>query len=188
MSIERPPAPGAAEICASLRLDASARALLDPAMTPLAFVEALLGAGLYVAAIEFIAQTLPHRTGLWWALLCAQHATAGLTLEPAQANLFRLAARWLHEPSEPLRNAAESSSRHAGAGTLGGLLGFAVAMHAEKPASGAIANTVKLASTFAPTSGMLEAQRAYAVLGLHTRLPQPSPPAQPRRTSVLECV
>jgi hypothetical protein len=187
MSTERPRPPSAAEICASLRLEAGARALLDPAMTPLAFVEALLGAKRYVAAIEFIAQTLPHRTGLWWALLCAQHATANVSLEPAQANLFRLATRWLSEPAEPIRKAAESSAHQAGAGTLGGLLGFAVALHGEKTGAGAIANTVKLASTLAPPPAMLETQRAYAVLGLHTRPPQPAPAPKPGRASILEC-
>jgi hypothetical protein len=168
----RPRVPTAVELCVGLRLNPAALALLDPALTPRAYVDVLIAAKLHVPAIEVVAHVLPRRLSLWWAMLCAHHATAAEILPHAQMHLFRLALRWLQEPAEPARAAAEAAAREAGAGNIGGLLCLAAAMHARPEGAVATANAVKLASTKAPPPAMREMQRAYAVLGLNTLLPE----------------
>ncbi len=163
-------------------------ALLTPSMTPRSFVDALLEAGLYIAAIEVVAQALPRRLGLWWALLCAQHATAAEDLPPAQINLFRLALLWLRNPVEPVRAKAAAAAQEAGAHTLGGLLGYAVAMHSSDDGAVAIANAVKLACVAAPPKAILKTQHAYAMLGLQTRIPDQALADLRLNASLLQCV
>jgi hypothetical protein len=177
----------AGEVFANLRLTPAAQALLDPAMRPRAFVEALVTAKLYVPAIEAVAHVLPPRLGLWWAMLCAQHATAAETLEDGQLRLFRLALWWVQEPQA----AVEAAAREAGARTLGGLLCLSAAMHDRPDGRVAIANVVKLASARAVPTAMLDTQRAYAVLGLEVSLSEcefathrpPPRSGQPERSS-----
>lgn len=160
----------AAEVFADLRLPPAASALLDPAMSPRGFVAALLTEKLYVSAIDAIAHVLPPRLGLWWAMLCAQHATEAETLDDGQLRAFRLALVWLRNPAEAARKAAEAAALEAGPATLGGLLCLSAAMHDRPHGKVASANAIKLASSRAPPPAILDTQRAYAALGLQVNL------------------
>jgi hypothetical protein len=161
----------ASDVCRTMHLDDAARALLDPTMTPREYIDALLANELYIAAIEVIAPALPLRLGLWWGLLCLQHATADEEFSLADRTLCRLLIGWLHKPSDATRAAVEGPARETGVESMTGLLGYAVAAGGTGDAAIAVANAVKLACARASPMKVMAVQRAYAVLGLNLELP-----------------
>jgi hypothetical protein len=178
------PTTTAADLCRDMTLDPDARALLGPSMSPRVYVETLLEAKLNVAAIEVVAQALSRRLGVWWGLLCLEHSTGPHSLPPEELNLCRVVVRWVCEPTEPVREAAEKAARAIGPASIAGQLGFAVATAATPQGAVPIGNAIKLACAGAPPALIRDRQRAYAVLGLDIRLP-PDLPQRARAASVL---
>src|SRR4051794_30575690 len=86
-------------VAAQCDLTGEARALLEPGMTPRAFVERLLEHELYGDAIPFLAQALPKRLAVWWGCECAWSTARPDPPESVAAGLGT-AVRWALDPSE----------------------------------------------------------------------------------------
>lgn len=117
--------PPAATICQRFELGDEAKALLKKELKPLAFFQLLLEHKLYEDAIRFLSYLLPTRQAVWWGCMCVWHvarpeasSTAGAALEAV--------FRWVHDPSEDNRRAAEAAAQAAGPGTPAGALAMAV--------------------------------------------------------------
>jgi hypothetical protein len=80
--------------------------LLCDELTPRAYFELLRERELYIDAIRFLARALPKRLGVWWGCLCAWHV-AGPGSSPEVLAALRAAVRWVLDPSEENRRAAE---------------------------------------------------------------------------------
>lgn len=75
--------------------------------------------------MRFLAHALPRRTAIWWGCLCLWQVARP---EPAEAMRAALAVavRWVQEPSEDNRRAADAPARAAGLGTAARCLAKAV--------------------------------------------------------------
>ena len=97
----------ARELCDRFKPDlgAAAKALLKDDMTPQAYFDALIAAGLSVEAAKFLAFCLPKREAAWWACLCAR---AVLPAKPEGPHLAALTAAeaWVFKPNDDNRQAA----------------------------------------------------------------------------------
>jgi hypothetical protein len=102
------------EIDQNVPLSKEARAFLPDTETAPAFLGRLLDQDLNVDAIRVLAQLLPLRRAVWWAVLCAWHGVGG---KPSVREDKALGAsvRWVVEPMEEQRRAAEEV---AGAGVI----------------------------------------------------------------------
>lgn len=156
----------AAEICAGMNLKKDAKPLLSENMSPQEFVAALVDHKKYLDAIDFMANALPAREGIWWGCLCMQHA-CGDALSPPERAAATAVVQWIMQPSDENGAAAKASATAAGPGSPAGILAMA-ASRAATPAGAAksIASAVKLASTKAPPVKMAPTQRSYVELAI----------------------
>jgi hypothetical protein len=169
----------ASEVCARLYLDKAALGLLRPAMSPRGFVDALVEAKQYLAAIDFIAHALPSREAIWWGCLCLQR-TCGDKLEPWERRAFRITVQWvLHpsemnraatkEPADVLGPASAAGGLAAAANQTGGSVGPPQGPHIPPspfaPAK-AVAIAIKMASAKSPAAEIQPTQRAFVELGM----------------------
>lgn len=169
----------ASEVCTRLYLDKAARALLRPEMSPRGFVDALVEAKQYLAAIDFIAHALPSREAIWWGCLCLQR-TCGDKLEPWERRAFRLTVQWVlqpnettrvatKEPAEVLGPASAAGNLAAAANQTGGSAGPPQGPHIPPnpfaPAK-AVAIAIKVASAKAPPPEIQPTQRSFVELGM----------------------
>src|SRR5438045_2695423 len=120
----REPPRTAAEVCQHFDLGDKARGLLGDRQTPAEFFERLVSEKLYPDAVRFAAHLLPAREAVWWGSLCVWHVAAP-SPPPATAPALRAAARWVREPTEENRRAAEAPGRAAGAADPAGALALA---------------------------------------------------------------
>lgn len=97
----------AKEICAALSLHDSASALLDDDPAPAQFLERLLEVGDFKTALTFMAFALPARQAVWWGCLCLEIAR-GNNLSAREEQALRAAVRWVLEPTETHRQAANA--------------------------------------------------------------------------------
>lgn len=111
-------------ICEAAELSPEAIQLLGVGAPPRRFVERLVEAEQYPAAIAFLAHALPRREAVWWAWLCAR-AAAGE--KPPASVLVSLEATktWIAEPTDAHRRAALDAAEQAGIGTPAGCAGLA---------------------------------------------------------------
>lgn len=112
-------APHAAEICEHVDLGERSRQKLRADSPPSAFLEALIGEGLYLDAARFLAHALPTQEAVWWACQCARSAAGQELPEPAAAALAA-AETWVVEPTDEHRRAALIAAETAGIGTPAG--------------------------------------------------------------------
>jgi hypothetical protein len=168
-----------AQICAHSELKKEARVLLHDGMGPREFVEALIENKQYIAGIDFIAHALPQQKAVWWGCLCLQH-TAGNALSAPDKAACQAAVRWVLQPTEGNRAAAEAPAEAAGPASAAGRLATAVYLTGAdiappdpppvSPApfapAKAVAGAVKLASTKADPVKIAETQRLFVELGL----------------------
>jgi len=96
----------ARSVAAGCRLDKKAKELLRDELTARAYFELLCERELFLDAIRFLSRALPKRLGVWWGCLCAWHV-AGPDSPPEVLAALRAAVRWVLEPSEENRRAAE---------------------------------------------------------------------------------
>lgn len=102
-----PPAPvPATDICAGFRLTDRGRRLLQPGQTQRSFLAQLLRYELYSDALQFLAHGMPRRHAIWWGCLCARDM-GGKPLPPNEEAALQAAVRWVVQPVEDLRVAAE---------------------------------------------------------------------------------
>jgi hypothetical protein len=101
----------AAEVAPRAELEPAALALLDPALDPAQFLAKLVAKKLLIDAIRFLAQALPHREAVWWALQCVR--TTPLTA-PTDGELLALAERWVRAPDDAAGRAAFAAAEKAG--------------------------------------------------------------------------
>lgn len=114
----------AAEVCRNFDLRDDARPLLRDRQSPREFLDALLGGKKHAAAIDFLVHALPAREAIWWGCLCLQEAI-GARLSPPDAEALKAAARWVLDPSEENRRAAQARGEDAGVRAPAGALAMA---------------------------------------------------------------
>lgn len=171
------PAPdNVVEICRRFPLSAQAAPLLDGKSSPEGFVAALLGKQLFEDALGVLAHALPPRDAVWWACQCAWHV--GRPALPApQEQALRAAVRWVREPVEVNRRAAETASAVAGANTPAGCIALAIYVSGGSLAPEGAASvppppflagtTLRAAVLLAASFGNIEEnQRQFIALGL----------------------
>lgn len=171
----------ASEVCAHVELPKEAVALLKPDSTPRAYLDALLGARQFQAAIRFLAHALPPREAIWWGSLCAKQV-AGKGLPAAETAALKAAVVWVLEPTEENRAATKAPGQAAGLKTPAGALAIAaswtggtlappqpklppVVPGPYMPAK-AVMGAVLLASTRGTPTPIEESQRTFAELGI----------------------
>ncbi|WP_207480976.1 DUF6931 family protein [Arenibaculum pallidiluteum] len=95
---------GAVQAAALCDLGSEARALLETHASSAEFLHALKARGLVRDAVQFLAQVLPMREGVWWACVCARAALPEDA--PAQDRAALEAAQaWVYQPVESNRRA-----------------------------------------------------------------------------------
>jgi hypothetical protein len=171
-------AASAAEVCRQFDLAPEARPLLQDKQTPRQFLDALLAGRHYRAAVPFLAYALPAREAVWWGCLCWRHLAG--SRPPAEAAACKAAAKWVLEPTEENRRAAEAAANAAGLATPAGSLALAAFWSggsitppnlpavAPKPhmTPRAIAAALRLASVQGDPAKIPETLRAFVELGL----------------------
>lgn len=178
----------AAEVCKNFELKEEARPLLKAGQTPREFLDVLLAHKKHAAAIDFLAHALPPREAVWWGCLCLQHATPAV-LPQVELAAEKAAARWVLDPSEENRKAAQAPGEAAKMGTPAGCLAMAAAWtggslappipqpHAKAPPippvppgpflpAKAVAGAIMLASVKAEPSRIVDTQRLFVELGI----------------------
>lgn len=169
----------ASEICARLYLSKEARRLLRPGMNPREFVDALSENKQYLAAIDFIAHSLPVREAIWWGCLCLQR-TCGDKLEPWERRALRLTVQWVLEPNEFNRAATKQPADVLGPGSAAGCLAAAASQTGGSvgppqgpplppspfAANRALAIAIKVASAKSPPPEIQPTQRSLIDLGM----------------------
>lgn len=116
----------AAEVCASLKLNDAAAALLSERHNTRAFLEALVERHLDFEAVKVAARSLPKLRAVEWA--CASiRAEGGRTMTPGEAACLEAAEKWVAKPDEINRRAALNAAQAHGFGTPGGLAAAAAA-------------------------------------------------------------
>lgn len=120
----QPKSPGAADICKQFELGEDARGLLDAEDDADHFLSVLIENRLFTDAIRFTAYRFSKREAVWWGCLCAWEVSRPKPTAQVTAAL-QACARWVGEPSEEGRLAAEAAS-DAALGTPAGNLALAV--------------------------------------------------------------
>jgi hypothetical protein len=178
----------AADVCKNFELKEEARPLLTETQTAREFLEALLAHRKHAAAIDFLAHALPAREAIWWGCLCLQHVATS-SLPPVEFAAEKAAARWVLDPSEENRKAAQAPGEAAKMGTPAGCLAMAVTWtggslapsvpqpHPKAPPippvppgpylpAKAVAGAVMLSAVKAEPSRIVETQRLFVELGI----------------------
>jgi hypothetical protein len=172
-------APRASAVCQHFDLKEEARPLLGNGLSPQEFVAALLAQKQHAAAIDFLAHALPPREAVWWGCLCLKHA-AGSALSAPEEAAYKAAARWVLEPSEDNRKAAQAPAEKAGLGKPAGGLAMAAAWTGGSLAppnlppvppgaflpARAVAGAIQLAAVKADPVRIADTQRLFAELGV----------------------
>lgn len=169
----------AAEVCTHVDLDGRARALLAEGMGPREFMGALMANKQYVGGIDFLTHALPPREAIWWGCLCLQHAY-GDRLSPTEKGAARAAVRWVLQPAEENRAAANVPAGAAGVANPAGELARATNLTGGSlapprfppvppdpfaPARSA-ATAIKLSCAQAEPLRIVDTQRLYLELGI----------------------
>lgn len=102
----------AVAICKDIQLDEEALAHLTVELSPIAFLQVLLGQQLYPDAVRFLARALPKREAVWWACLSARSVLSADT-PPVQLKAIETAEQWVFKPLEAHRRLAEQAAQAA---------------------------------------------------------------------------
>ena len=111
--------PRAAEVCRNYQPAAEARKLLSDDIMADAYLARLIDGGLLPDALEFLSYWLPKREAVWWGCLCVWKV-ARPEPSPKESAALQSAVRWVLEPNEANRRAAEAAANLAGIETPAG--------------------------------------------------------------------
>jgi pSer/pThr/pTyr-binding forkhead associated (FHA) protein len=100
----------AAEFCQDLTLDDTAKALLDPQVSAVDYVDRLAAEGHFIPAVQFWSAVLPTTYGVQWASRCVRQVMAD-ELGKSDRQALDMAERWAMEPNEDNRRAAEAAAQ-----------------------------------------------------------------------------
>lgn len=115
--------PLAVDVAANCDLDAEAKQHLQKRMTSREFVERLIDNGLVASAIVFLAAALPKREAVWWGYqVCGGDSDS---LPPDQRRALDASSRWVADPSEENRRAAETAANDGGLTTAASCVAMA---------------------------------------------------------------
>jgi hypothetical protein len=115
----------ATEVCAKFALGDDSRPLLKDGMTPDQFVAVLREKDQLTDAMRFLAQALPKREAVFWAYACAKEAAGDKPPENI-AKALATTHRWILDPTEDNRRAAQPAYEAADLGTPAGCTAAAV--------------------------------------------------------------
>jgi hypothetical protein len=103
-----------------------AKVLLRDGVAPRAYFDLLVQKELPLDAIKFLAAALPKPEAVWWACLCARqvHASA----PPKVLAAVQAAEKWVQQPTEENRRAAQPAAEAAELSTPAGCTAMAVFM------------------------------------------------------------
>jgi hypothetical protein len=118
-------AKSATDICKMFQMSDEAKPLLKDGLAPQAFFNQLVEKGHLLDAIKFLACALPKKEAIWWGILCARQGY-GATVPPKVAAALAASEKWLTEPKEETRRAAEKASNEAELSTPGGCVAMGV--------------------------------------------------------------
>jgi hypothetical protein len=100
----------ASAVAVNCRLGNNARGLLGATLTAGAYLDLLNKHELYLDGVRFLAMALPRRLAVWWGCLCVwQTERTELSRELSAA--LQAAVRWVVDPSEENRRAAEGPAQ-----------------------------------------------------------------------------
>jgi hypothetical protein len=99
----------AAELCRECKPDAAAMQLLTPQQTPAQFLAVLQERHLAADMVKVLAQGLPDREGVAWAVQCVLKVAD--KLPPADALAMRAAQAWVKNPTPELKAAAAAAAQ-----------------------------------------------------------------------------
>jgi hypothetical protein len=114
----------AAEIAKLFPVGDEAKKLLRDGLTPRQYLDLLIEKQQFVDAVRFLAHALPKREGVWWACLSVRGGL-GTALPAPQTAAVQAAERWVADPSEANRRAAETVANAAEPATPGGCTAMA---------------------------------------------------------------
>lgn len=117
-------AASASEVCRGYKPAPEALALLTEGVEPAGFVEVLAGAGLDAEARRFLAQALPKRESVWWAVLALDEFAPPAVA--AQAEVLDAARRWVADPTDANRRDAWAVAQAGELDNPAGLVALAV--------------------------------------------------------------
>jgi len=92
-------------------------ALPDPEIGTLAFLDRLVASSTPEEAITFAAHALSRRYAVWWGHECLRHLNG--QLDETDRAMLAHAARWVGDPNESTRIAAQTAAMSAAAKTPG---------------------------------------------------------------------
>jgi hypothetical protein len=110
----------AADVCKLFPLSDEAKPLLKDGLAPKAFFDQLVEKGHTIDAIRFLGCALPKREAVWWAVVVGRQAYAPGAPPPKVAAALNAAEKWVTEPKEETRRAAQKAGEEAEYGTPGG--------------------------------------------------------------------
>ena len=114
----------AAEVCKLFPLGDDAKKLLRDGLAPRPFLDALLEKQQFPDAVRFLAHALPKREAVWWACLCARQVHGASPPAPIGPALTA-AEKWVSDPSDDHRRAAQAAATAAGMGAPAGCAAMA---------------------------------------------------------------
>jgi hypothetical protein len=119
-----------AELTEIAALGDEAKALLTPAHSHRAFVQAMADAGHHADAIRYVAHALPRREGVWWAWVTAKRS-AGAEPNSKVKAVLEATERWIAQPTDAHRRTAFEYAEAAGVGTAAGCAALAAFLAGE---------------------------------------------------------
>ena len=112
------------ETLALAGLSDDAICVLSEYSTPMANVEKLSSVGLFPDAIKYLAHSLEGRSCIVWSLSCARRLHANAT--PVEQNAMLSVEKWLAEPTDAHRRAAQAAAEEARLSSPAGCIAIAV--------------------------------------------------------------
>jgi len=107
-------------------MDLEEERLTDPDVDPRSFFNQLREAGKGELAIRYLGQALPRYEAVGWAALGINAQASAATLGPIERQALDHSLRWVEEPTDGHRRAAQEAAERAKAGSAEWLLGQAV--------------------------------------------------------------
>ena len=106
-------------------LSEEARGRLDPSVNVRAFLDMLRHEGLFPDAVSVLIHLLPRQYAIAWGCECWQDADVGTEPAPSERSALAAAQRWLKDPTEGNRTAAQELADRLGHRTSAALLAAA---------------------------------------------------------------